>query len=99
MQDTVATKDGVALPLNMQHAIMIKCAPENSDIRELLRTASESGLTAVPFTQEMLETSDDKKVAGITKKLHFDEVRFLGVLLFGEKKVVDMVTERFALHK
>ena len=47
----------------------------------------------------MLETTNDRKVEEITKSKNIDEIEFLGVLIFGEKKVVDNLTENLERYK
>ena len=97
MSDTVTTKEGEQIPLNIQHAIMIKDAMRSVELLELLRAASAEGLSVHAFTREMLETTNDKKVAAATAEKNLDEVEFLGVLVFGESSAVEALTNEFPL--
>ncbi|MEK6893877.1 MAG: lysine--tRNA ligase [Nanoarchaeota archaeon] len=99
MQDTILTKDDGKIKLNIQHAIMIKEANSNKDLLDLMEVAQKNGLDFVPFTREMIETTNDKKVIEITRSKKHHELDYLGVLVFGLKKTVERVTEHFKLYK
>jgi len=98
MQDSVESSDGESIKLNIQDAIMIKSIDDRSAIDELLSEAKKQGITISEFTREMIETSDDKKVAEITKSKKYDDLEYLGVLLYGEKKQVERLTKQFPLY-
>lgn len=99
MQDTVVTQDGQSIKLNIQHAIMMKDAPTNTELIEVVKKAREGGLVAVEFTREMIGTTDDRKVRDATALKDLQNVEFLGVLVFGERKEVDAITKHFPLSK
>ena len=96
--DSATTADRVSLPMNIQHAIMIKQAGSNSDLQELYNVAKNWGLDVVPFTREMLETSDDKLVQKNTADKNIEDVEYLGILIFGDKKHVEKLTKELALY-
>lgn len=77
MQDTVETSDGESMKLNIQHAIMIKEAPSNDVLKNLLSDVRKTSLIAVEFTREMLQTSDDKKVKEITAGKNYQDIEIL----------------------
>lgn len=95
--DAVETKDGRNIPLNIQHAIVIKESNKSSDLADLLSKAKNSGLSVHAFTREMLETTNDNKVREMTANKNYNEVEFLGVLVFGDATKVDTHTEHFPL--
>ena len=95
-KDTVATKDGKNIKLNIKNAIVIKNADSSSALFALANEAAAAGLEVDYFTREMLETTNDKKVAEMTATKNADEVEYLGVLVYGGKKSVDELTEKFA---
>lgn len=97
LKDAVETKDGKKILMNIQHAIMIRVANNVSDLRNFMSTVQDD-MIVVPFTEEMLKTSDDKKVAKITATIDSSDVRYLGILLFGKKSVVDALTAQYPLH-
>ena len=98
LQDTVATKDKKEINLNIQNTIMIKQAASNQELLTLAKEAKELNLDVAEFTREMMETSDDKKVADITKTKNLKEIDFLGILVFGERSLVNKLTRKFGLY-
>ncbi len=96
--ENATTSDGEKIPMNIQHAIIIKQAESNENLQKLYTIAKNRGLEVTPFTREMLETSDDKLVQKnmATKKL--EEVEYLGVLIFGDKKQVEKLTRELELY-
>jgi lysyl-tRNA synthetase class 2 len=96
--DTATTSDGVNLPMNIQHAIMIKQADSNQQLQELYSVAEKRGLSVVPFTREMLETSDDSVVCKNTQDKKLQDVEYLGILIFGDKKYVEKLTKDLELY-
>lgn len=99
MQDTIDTKDGNKIKLNVQHAIMIKEAKTNKEMLDLIKKARDKGLEVVEFMREMIVTSDDNKLMEMAKKQNMNEINFLGVLVYGKKSVVEKLTEKFGLSK
>jgi lysyl-tRNA synthetase, class II len=96
--DSVKTSDEKHIKLNIQHAIMIKKADSANELRKISDTAQEEGLEVSHFTRDMLETTNDNKVAEKTKSKKHKEVEFLGVLVFGPKSQVDELTKSFQLY-
>jgi len=96
-QDSIATADGERIPLNMQHAIVLKQTEEGSDLHALLLAAKAEGLQVGAFTREMLETTNDRKIAEKTALMQFADVELLGVLVFGTSSQIDALTKRFPL--
>jgi lysyl-tRNA synthetase, class II len=98
MQDTIKTKDNQEINLNIQHAIMIKSADSTETVRSMLQKARQNGLEVAEFTREMIETTDDKKVIAKTKEKNYDEVEYLGGLIFGKKSEVEKLTKDLELY-
>ena len=96
---TIDTKDNAKINLNIQHAIVIKQAEATKDIFTLMEKAKENNIEIYAFTREMLNTTNDKKVIEQTKEKNFADIEFLGVLIFGEKEIIDNLTEGFELYK
>lgn len=96
--DHATTADGQNLPMNIQHAIMIKQAASNKDLQKLYTIAKNGWLDVVPFTREMLETSDDKIVCSNTEIKKLEEVEYLGILIFWDKKHVEKLTKELKLY-
>ena len=97
-QDEIRTKDSEAIKLNIRHAIMIKEAHKNGELRELSIIAKQKGLEVAEFTREMLETTNDKKVIEVTKQKNVKDIEYLGVLVFGPRSEVEELTKQFKLH-
>lgn len=98
-QDKIFTKDNMPINLNIQNGIVIKSALNTGDIKDLSIKAKELKLEVSEFTHEMIVTTNDRKLSEMTKEKDFDEIKYLGVLIFGEKTKVDELTkelERFS---
>lgn len=95
--DTISTKDGKKINLNIQHAIMMKTASTNKQMVKLIEEANELGLEVEEFTREMIETTSDKKVASMTAKKDFKDIERLGALVFGPKEKVESLTKDLEL--
>ncbi len=95
--DTVSTSDGKQIHLNIGHAIIIKDASGSAELLKLKEEAGKAGLEVAEFTREMLATTNDKKIAEITKGKEEKDVEFLGVLVFGPRSVIDAMTKDFKL--
>ncbi len=96
-QDVVKTKDGALIKLNTKQAIMIKVAGSSEALKELSQNAKAAKLEVDEFTREMIETTNDRKVIENTASKDYSDVEFLGVLVYGSKKVVDELTKDFQL--
>ena len=97
-RDTIATKDDKKIKLNIKNAIMIKTALSGKELKELLSKAKEEKLEVDEFTREMIETTSDKKVVEITASKNFEEIEYLGVLIYGPKDAVEKLTADFKLY-
>ena len=92
-QDEIETKDNQKIKLNTQYAIMIKEIENDQKIRNLLEEAKNNNLKVAEFTREMLIFSDDKKVIENTLNKNYNEIEYLGILIFGKKKEVEKITK------
>ena len=68
-------------------------------MQDFIKQAQENNLDVYSFTGEMLNTTNDKKVIEETKKKDFVDVEFLGVLVFGDKEKIDVLTKDFGMYK
>jgi len=99
LQDKIRTKDGAEINLNIQAAILVREASDNPVLIDLIEVARSRGLEVYEFIREMVESSDDKKIAGSTVQKNLDQVEFLGILIYGKKSLVAELTENFPLVK
>lgn len=97
-RDTIISKDNQQIKLNIKNAIMIKIAPSGKILRELLAKAKKEKLEVDELTREMIETTNDKKVIEITASKNFDEIEYLGILIYGQKDVVENLTDDLKLY-
>ncbi len=95
--EKIMTTDGEAIPMNIQHAIMMKETSERSDLLSLKQKAESMGMLVTCFTEEMRDSSNDEKVKAKQESKSSSEIGFLGVLVYGEKKEVEKLTEKFSL--
>lgn len=98
IEETI-TEDGGKIPMNIQHAIMIKETTKQSDLLSLKQQAEEQGLIVTCFTEEMRDSSNDEKVKAKQEVKKLADINFLGVLVFGDKKLVEKLTTDFPLAK
>jgi hypothetical protein len=97
--DTISSADKENIFLNIQHAIMIKSWTKDADLKDLLKKARELDIHTAEFTREMLETTNDKVVIEKTQGKEYTDIEHLWVLLFGNKKVLESLTEDFPLFQ
>ncbi len=94
-KDFVTSKDNQKIKLNIQNAIVIKKTADAEALRRVVLDAQKGGLEVDEFTREMLETTNDKKITEITAAKNFDEIEYLGVLIYGPKNSVEEITSQF----
>ncbi len=95
--DTATTLDGEKIPMNIQHAIMIKTAGEPNELLNLKKAAEAAGLMVTCFTEDMRDSSNDVKVRAKQEVKQASQIGWLGVLIFGEKKQVEEITKTYPL--
>jgi lysyl-tRNA synthetase class 2 len=89
------TQDGENIPMNIQHAIMIKQTDDLNKLRQLKKLAEQEKLLVTVFTEEMQLTSDDYKVNQLHTQKLSSEIKYLGVLVYGKKSLVEKLTTEF----
>ena len=94
--DKNVTKDGVEIPMNIQHAIIMKTTNQKLKLLELKREAEKQGLVVTAFTEEMRESSNDAIVTEKQTAKTSEQIGWLGILVFGKKSKVEKLTEQFA---
>lgn len=91
------TLDGEKIPMNIQHAIIMKETKDQADLLKLKRTAEQKGFHVACFTKEMRDSTNDKKVKAAQEAKTAKEIKFLGVLIFGKIEEVKELTKDFPL--
>ena len=97
-QDVITSKDGKQIKLNIKTAIVLAVAQSSAEIFDIANAAKKEGMEVEYFTREMIQTTNDKKIAEITATKNADEVEYLGVLVYGPKTKVYGLTERFSRY-
>jgi lysyl-tRNA synthetase class 2 len=95
--DHSLTKDGAKIPMNIQHAIMMKKTDTSQSLLELKKKAEAEGLEITCFTKEMRDSNNDEIVKKKQEEKKVEEIEWLGILIFGEKKKVENLTAAFNL--
>lgn len=92
------TKEGIAHPRNSQFPIVV-LSGKPGQLKNLIKTVRNSGLSYLGFIREMIETSDDEEIARIMSAKRDEDVEYLGIGVFGGKAEVDALTKKFSLWK
>jgi hypothetical protein len=92
------TKDNNTHPRNSQFPIVVLSA-KPGQLKNLIKTVRDSGLSYLGFIREMIETSDDEEIARVLSAKSDDEIEYLGIGVFGGKAGVDLLTKKFSLWK
>jgi len=95
--DHSVTQDGEHIPMNIQHAIVMKSASSRDQLLALKREADKRGLVVTCFTEEMRDSTNDNKVRAAQEEKNASDVGFLGVLVFGDIKEVSGLTDGYPL--
>jgi lysyl-tRNA synthetase, class II len=94
--DKNTTTDGIEIPMNIQHAIIMKTTKQRLKLLDLKTSAEKEGLVVTCFTEEMRESSNDAIVTEKQSKKSSADIGWLGILVFGKKTKVEKLTESFA---
>jgi hypothetical protein len=81
--------------MNIQHPIVIKQTDDLNKLRQLKRLAEQEKLLVTVFTEDMQLTSDDYKVNQLHTQKLSSEIKYLGVLVYGKKSLVEKLTTEF----
>jgi len=90
------TSDGRNLPRNTQYPIVTLSATVDQ-LRELFISAQKTDLLSFAYVPEMMETTNDKKLAAAIAAKPESEINYAGVGLFGPKSEIDKLTTGLTL--
>lgn len=79
--------------MNIQHAILMKKTQQKTDLITLKEKAEKMELMVTCFTEEMRESSNGEKVREKQEQKDNQEIGYLGILIFGDKKKVEELTK------
>jgi lysyl-tRNA synthetase class 2 len=91
------TSDGVEIPMNTTHAIIMKRMAAEGSLHTLIRDAVAQGFHVEVFTKDMIDSSDDAVVLRQLTQTAYPDIQIFGVLIHGERKVVEALTKSYDL--
>lgn len=92
------TADGEMIPSNSQYPV-VTFGANSTQFTNLLRKIIEAGTIYIAFTKDMIEFTDDKKLANAIKKQTINELQILGIGIFGDNTTLKGLTNKFSLWK
>ncbi len=93
-----STKDGVNLPRNSQYPIVTLTASK-TELKMLMDQVRSTDLLYIGYIPEMMDTTNDKKLAEMISGKTDNEIIYAGIGIFGPKDKVDLLTGKFPLWK
>lgn len=90
------TQDGKNLPRNTQYPIVTLSANQ-SQLKSLMADLRQTELLFIGYIPEMMETTNDKKLAQMLATKSDSQVDYAGIGIFGPKNAVDALTKSFTL--
>lgn len=97
--ESFITKDGENIPANPQYPIVALEATQKQ-LHDLMdNILGNEDIRYLVYTQDMVETTSDKKLIEMISKQKKSEIKILGIGIFGKKDVVESLTKKFSLYK
>jgi len=93
--DASDSADGITIPMNIAHAIIMKQTDSTDSLKELALKAQKLNLEFSVFTEDMRNSSNDDKVIMAHSQKSNEQINYLGVLIFGKKSTIEEITEEF----
>lgn len=87
-----------SIPANSQYAI-ITLSAKQKELTDLLEKLKKKNLPFLAYTKEMVDFTDDKKLAEALKGQKLSDLTLFGVGIFGTKAEVDKLTKGYNLFK
>jgi lysyl-tRNA synthetase, class II len=97
--DSSLTKDKIAIPMNIQHAITNLSADSSKQLIDCMFMAKNLGLDYSVFTQDMRDSKNDEEVDIAHYRKSIKEITVLGLMIFGKKSDVENLTAKFEFKK
>ncbi|MDD3661692.1 MAG: lysine--tRNA ligase [Candidatus Dojkabacteria bacterium] len=92
------SKSGEPIPADSQYPLVVLSAGKE-DLYKLFMAAEEKGLVYIAFVREMIDFADDDELEKALAGQKREDMDYLGVGMFGERKVIDALTEGMPLWK
>jgi lysyl-tRNA synthetase, class II len=94
--EKIQTKDGMQIPMDLRWGIHLKKA-DNKQILDLYQKAvSNPELKTTVFGEEFFAAKDDLQAVEFFKNKDAQDIKWIGVLLYGPKSKVEKLTSGFA---
>jgi lysyl-tRNA synthetase, class II len=84
-----SSKDGIKINMNTTHAIVNKSVSSSLNLWAIKEKADAKGLVVEMFTQDMQNSSDDRKVDYAHSQKKALDIKLLGILVYGKKSDVE----------
>lgn len=92
------TKDGKTIPTNSQYPV-ISMSASLIQLQNLFPKIKESGLPYLVYTQDMITFGDDEQLAEAFAQQDLQQLKIIGIGVFGENEKVKALTNKFSLWK
>ncbi|HEY4489966.1 MAG TPA: DUF2000 domain-containing protein [Candidatus Paceibacterota bacterium] len=92
------SKDKITHPRNSQYAIVVLSA-NSEELYPLIQEIRRRNLLSINFIRDMIETTDDIELEKSISLKNDESLDYLGVGVFGDKKILKEITGSFKLWK
>lgn len=89
---------GKSIPRNSQYPIIAFSATD-AELKAINQQSLNPEIEKLIFIQEMIDYSDDEKLADYLKTVDWEDLAILGIGLFGNKEELKLVTQKLKLWK
>lgn len=96
--DNFISLDGLPFPRNSQFAVVALRAT-SGELKELAERLRHTSLLWIVYVQEMIDMIDDGELANALKAIPADEMKILGIGIFGPKDELKELTGKLRLWK
>jgi hypothetical protein len=92
------TKNGSLIPANSQYPIITLGAKSN-ELSKLVNNIIGSDLDYLIYIDEMIKFSDDEQLSKMIERKDINELKILGIGLFGSSLKLNSLTKKYSLWK
>ncbi len=96
--DYFFSQDGLPFPQNSQYAVVALRAT-SGELKELAQRLRPTQLRWIVYVQEMIDMIDDGELANALKTIPSNEMKILGIGIFGPKAELKELTAHLRLWK
>lgn len=92
------TKDGKSINPNSQYPVITMTA-KPGQMFNLLQKVEELGLEHLAYIEDMITYSDDVELANSISTQNKEELKYIGIGIFGDNETLKNITKKFSLFK